>query len=316
MKGEKVVVTGGTGFIGSHIAEKLVENGNFVTIIDDMSSGKLENIKHLDENKIDIIRGNIRDLGLKKIFEDHSYVFHEAAIASVPHCIEHPTKANEINLTGSMLLLKAACKAGVKKVISASSSAVYGNTNMLPNKETLPLTPISPYAVTKASMELYSYAFSQTYNLPTTCLRYFNVFGPRQNAESEYSAVIPKFITSLLNDNRPIIYGDGEQTRDFISVENIAYANIQVAESAAKGVFNIASGEKTSINELLMMICDITGYEFNPIYKNPQIGDIKHSVADVSKAKEDFGFEVKNNFKNELKKTIDYFINLFDSNNE
>lgn len=314
MKGKKCLITGAAGFIGSHIAESLLEEGvSKITILDNMSTGNVENLKELDHDRIELICADITNADLNAIFEGHDYVFHEAALISVPESIENPEKTNEVNINGSFKVLKAAKECNIKKVISASSAAVYGETEVLPNHEGLPLNPLSPYAVSKSTLELYSYTFNQTYNLPTACLRYFNVFGPRQNVASAYSGVIPKFIMALLNDQQPIIFGDGEQTRDFIYVKNIAKANIEIAKSDATGVYNIAHGKRTSINDLLQQICDIMGYDFNPEYQPTQPGDIKHSVADISKAEETFGFESEHNFTNELKETIDYFVNKFEN---
>ena len=294
----KCVVTGGAGFIGSHITETLIDNGvSQVTIIDNMTTGNIENLKDLDHDKIQLECADITTTDLKSIFLGHDYVFHEAALISVPESIKHPTKTNEVNINGSYRVLKAACESGIKKVISASSAAVYGETDILPNTETLPLKPLSPYAVSKSMLELYSYTFTNTYNLPTACLRYFNVFGPRQNSESAYSGVIPKFISALINDKQPIIYGDGEQTRDFIYVKNIAKANYEMINNDATGIFNIAHGKTTSINQLLEYICEIMGY------------DIINSVADISKAEEEFGFKSEHDFKKELKETINYYVN-------
>lgn len=313
MKDLRCVVTGGAGFIGSHITETLLNNGvSKVTIIDNMSTGKIENLKDLDHDRIELICGDIRDLDLVPIFENHDYVFHEAALISVPESVKKPTKTNEINIKGSYNVLKASCETNVKKVVSASSAAVYGETDVLPNVETLPLKPLSPYAVSKALLELYSYTFTQTYNLPTACLRYFNVFGPRQSIESAYSGVIPKFIKALLNNKQPIIYGDGEQTRDFIFVKNIAKANYEVAKSDVTGVYNIAHGKTTSIKELLELICEIMDKDFNPKYLPRQNGDIVNSVADISKSREAFGFESEHNFKKELEETINFYINEFE----
>ncbi|WP_304123391.1 NAD-dependent epimerase/dehydratase family protein [Methanosphaera cuniculi] len=306
----KCVVTGGAGFIGSHITETLIDNGvSQVTIIDNMTTGNIENLKDLDHDKIQLECADITTTDLKSIFLGHDYVFHEAALISVPESIKHPTKTNEVNINGSYRVLKAACEAGIKKVISASSAAVYGETDILPNTETLPLKPLSPYAVSKSMLELYSYTFTNTYNLPTACLRYFNVFGPRQNSESAYSGVIPKFISALINDKQPIIYGDGEQTRDFIYVKNIAKANYEMINNDATGIFNIAHGKTTSINQLLEYICEIMGYDFNPKYMPRQDGDIINSVADISKAEEEFGFKSEHDFKKELKETINYYVN-------
>lgn len=313
MKDLRCVVTGGAGFIGSHITETLLNNGaSKVTIIDNMSTGKIENLKDLDHDRIELICGDIRDLDLVPIFENHDYVFHEAALISVPESVKKPTKTNEINIKGSYNVLKAACETNVKKVVSASSAAVYGETDVLPNVETLPLKPLSPYAVSKALLELYSYTFTQTYHLPTACLRYFNVFGPRQSIESAYSGVIPKFIKALLNNKQPTIYGDGEQTRDFIFVKNIAKANYEVAKSDVTGVYNIAHGKTTSIKELLELICEIMDKDFNPKYLPRQNGDIVNSVADISKSQEAFGFESEHNFKKELEETINFYINEFE----
>ncbi|WP_303234930.1 NAD-dependent epimerase/dehydratase family protein [Methanosphaera cuniculi] len=306
----KCVVTGGAGFIGSHITETLIDNGvSQVTIIDNMTTGNIENLKDLDHDKIQLECADITTTDLKSIFTGHDYVFHEAALISVPESIKHPTKTNEVNINGSYRVLKAACESGIKKVISASSAAVYGETDVLPNTETLPLKPLSPYAVSKSMLELYSYTFTNTYNLPTACLRYFNVFGPRQNSESAYSGVIPKFISALINDKQPIIYGDGEQTRDFIYVKNIAKANYEMINNDATGIFNIAHGKTTSINQLLEYICEIMGYDFNPKYMPRQDGDIINSVADISKAEEEFGFKSEHDFKKELKETINYYVN-------
>ncbi|MGN1322213.1 MAG: GDP-mannose 4,6-dehydratase [Methanosphaera sp.] len=313
MKDTRCIVTGGAGFIGSHITETLLNNNvSKVTIIDNMSTGKVENLKDLDHDRIELICGDIRSLDLQPIFENHDYVFHEAALISVPESVEKPTETNKTNIDGSFNVLKAACKTNVKKVVSASSAAVYGETDVLPNVETLPLQPLSPYAVSKALLELYSYTFTNTYNLPTACLRYFNVFGPRQSVGSPYSGVIPKFIKALLNKEQPIIYGDGEQTRDFIYVKNIAKANYEVAKSDATGVYNIAHGKTTSINELLEIICEIMDCDFNPVYKPVRNGDIRNSVADISKAQEAFGFESEHDFKKELKETINFYVNEFE----
>jgi len=312
MKNKKCIVTGGAGFIGSHIAESLLNHGvSKVTIIDNMSTGNVTNLKNLDYDRIEMICGDITNLDLKSIFEDHDYVFHEAALVSVPESVKKPVETNKTNIEGSFNIFKAACENDIKKVICASSAAVYGETDVMPNHESLPLQPLSPYAVSKATMELYSYTFSQTYNLPTACLRYFNVFGPRQNIDSAYCGVIPKFITTLLKGEQPIIHGDGTQTRDFVFVKNIAEANIQVAKSDVTGVYNIAHGRTINIRDLLKKICEIMGYDFNPQYEAAREGDIKNSVADISKAEKDFGYVNEHDFDNELKETIKFYENKF-----
>ena len=313
MKGARCIVTGGAGFIGSHIAEGLLELGaSKVTIIDNMSTGRVENLKTLDHARIELICGDISDLDLETIFENHDYAFHEAAVVSVPESVKRPVLTNTVNITGSFNVFKAACKNNLKKVVCASSAAVYGETEVLPNVETLPLKPLSPYAVSKATMELYSYTFTQTYNLDTACLRYFNVFGPRQSVDSAYSGVIPKFITTLIKGEQPVIYGDGTQTRDFVFVKNIAKANINVAKSDVTGVYNIAHGNTMNIKDLLERICEIMGYDFNPKYEEKRVGDIKNSVADISKAQEAFGYENEHDFDKELKETIDFYVKEFE----
>ena len=305
MKDKKIVVTGGLGFIGSHITEGLIED-NDVTIIDDMSTGKPENIKHLNKEKIEIIKGDITKLDLKSIFNDKDYVFHEAAMASVPQSVQDPEKCNRINITGTLKVLVAAKDTDVEKVVMASSSAVYGDSQNMPLKEDAPVKPMSPYAVTKATGELYCNNFTDLYGLQTAALRYFNVFGQRQDPNSQYAAAIPNFIDRILKGERPVIYGDGEQSRDFIYIKNVVDANIKVCESTKTGIFNIGHGKKTTINELVKVINEVMETDIEPVYEDERVGDIKHSLADVSKAKS-FGFEPEDNFKEELKETVRWF---------
>lgn len=305
MKDKKIVVTGGLGFIGSHITEGLIED-NDVTIIDDMSTGKPENIQHLNKEKIEIIKGDITKLDLKSIFNDKDYVFHEAAMASVPQSVQDPEKCNRINITGTLKVLVAAKDTDVEKVVMASSSAVYGDSQNMPLREDAPVKPMSPYAVTKATGELYCNNFTDLYGLQTAALRYFNVFGQRQDPNSQYAAAIPNFIDRILKGERPVIYGDGEQSRDFIYIKNVVDANIKVCESTKTGIFNIGHGKKTTINELVKVINEVMETEVEPIYEDERVGDIKHSLADVSKAKS-FGFEPEDNFKEELKETVRWF---------
>lgn len=305
MKDKKVVVTGGLGFIGSHITEGLIED-NDVTIIDDMSTGKPENIKHFNNEKIEIIKGDITELDLKSIFDDKDYVFHEAAMASVPQSVQDPEKCNRINITGTLKVLVAARDTDVEKVVMASSSAVYGDSQNMPLREDAPVKPMSPYAVTKATGELYCNNFTDLYGLQTAALRYFNVFGQRQDPNSQYAAAIPNFIDRILKGERPVIYGNGEQSRDFIYIKNVVDANIKVCESTKTGIFNIGHGKKTTINELVSIINKVMETEVEPVYEDARVGDIKHSLADVSKAKS-FGFEPEDNFREELKETVRWF---------
>jgi UDP-glucose 4-epimerase len=308
LKNKKVVVTGGMGFIGSHLTEKLLGE-NEVTVIDNESTGKIENIKHLLNHKnLTAIKGSIVDLNLTEIFKEKDYVFHLAAIPSVPRSVKDPFSSNEANITGTLKVLIAAKDAGIKKVVFSSSSSVYGDTPTLPKREDMPVNPQSPYAITKATGEMYCRVFEELYGLPTVCLRYFNVFGPRQDPTSQYSAVIPKFITAIMNDESPVIYGDGEQSRDFTFVKNVVDANTLSCESDKTGIFNIACGRRITINQLVDYINEIQGEEIKSVYADSRPGDIKHSLADISKAS-DFGYNPKDEFKEELTKTVEWFKN-------
>lgn len=307
MKDKKVVVTGGLGFIGSHIVERL-NNNNEVIIVDDESTGKIENIQHLDFSKIDTTLGSITSINLKEIFEGCDYVFHLAAQTSVPESVDNPFNSNEVNITGTLKVLEAARNAGVKKVVFSSSSAVYGETKTIPITENTPINPISPYAISKATGELYCRAYSKLYELSTISLRYFNVFGPRQDPNSQYAAVIPIFINRMLQNESPVIYGDGNQTRDFVSVKKVVDANLLAAESNECGEFNIGLGKSTTINELFNIIKGIIGKDIEPLYQTERHGDIKHSVADISKAKI-LGYEYDDVFQEDLIETIKWFMN-------
>lgn len=306
MKNKKVAVTGGLGFIGSHLVEELSRD-NQVVVIDNESSGHVENIEHLPLDNISLDLGDINQVNLFGLFEDVDYVFHQAALASVPLSVENPLICNEINITGTLNVLDAALKSGVKKVLFASSSAVYGDNEDFPLSENAPLNPKSPYAASKAAGELYCQVYKEVYGLPTVSLRYFNVFGPRQDPESHYAAVIPKFIEALLKGERPVIYGDGEQTRDFIYVKDVVRANLALCESKNTGVFNVAGGKSISIKYLLEKLQNIMHKPFPPLYSEERAGDVKHSVADVSKLKST-GYEIPDNFEEALEATVDCFV--------
>ena len=313
MKNKVVVVTGGVGFIGSNLVEELTKD-NEVIVIDDLSTGKRENI---DESKVEFVQGSITDLELlKKVFEDVDYVFHQAAIPSVQRSVENPLATNEVNVKGTLNVLIAAKTNGVKKVIYASSSSVYGDTPELPKRENMNPNPLSPYAVSKLTGEYYCNAFSEVYDLKTVCLRYFNVFGPKQNPSSEYAAVIPKFITRVMRKQPPIIYGDGNQTRDFTFVKDVVRANILAMERDAKGIFNVAYGKRTSINELASKIMGAISLEMEPVHDKPRPGDIRHSLADISLAKDKLGYKPKYSLEEGLEETIKWFQkNFFVSKN-
>lgn len=306
MKDKKIIVTGGLGFIGSNLVEHLTKD-NEVIIIDDLSSGKLENIEQFKDWNLKLIRGSITDLDLKTIFEDIDYVFHEAALISVPESVSNPLIYNEVNVKGTLQVLIAAKDNDVKKVVIASSAAVYGDNTSLPLDENEPIKPQSPYAVNKATGEMYCQVFTENYGLPTVALRYFNVFGPRQDPNSAYAAVIPNFINTILKGEKPVIYGDGEQSRDFIPVKQVVKANIQACQSSQNGVFNVALGKSTTINQLLDTIKEVMGTDVDPIYLKSRAGDIKHSLANISQAKT-FGFNPSPDYKDDLAETVEWFI--------
>jgi UDP-glucose 4-epimerase len=305
MKGRKVVVTGGLGFIGSHLAEALVDD-NDVTIIDNLSTGRVENLSDFADKRPDVIEGDVATLNLPEIFEGCDYVFHQAALPSVQRSVDEPVTANESNVTGTLKVLVAAKDSGVRKVIYASSSSVYGDTPELPKREGMCLAPISPYAVTKATGELYCGVFYQVYGLHTVSLRYFNVFGPRQDPHSHYAAVIPAFISAILNDSPPTVYGDGEQSRDFTFVKHVVEANVRACESEKTGTFNVACGRRVTINELIALLAEIIGRDVTPAYVAPRPGDVRHSLADISKARS-FGYAPRSDFKKELEETVRWF---------
>jgi UDP-N-acetylglucosamine/UDP-N-acetyl-alpha-D-glucosaminouronate 4-epimerase len=308
MKNKKIVVTGGLGFIGSHLVTKLNQN-NEIIIVDDESTGNIKNIKDLDFSRIDTVLGDITQIDLEKTFEGVDYVFHMAAMTSVPKSVIDPIPTNNVNITGTLKVLEASRKCDVKKLIFSSSSAVYGETETLPISEKHPINPMSPYAVTKATGELYCSMYSEIYSLPTISLRYFNVFGPKQDPKSQYAAVIPIFIDKVLKDERPVIYGDGEQTRDFVSVNQVVKANILAAESDKTGSYNIGLGKSTNINQLFEIIKEQIGKDITPVYEKERAGEIKHSFADISKA-ELIGYTPINDFTEELAKTVTWFKDL------
>jgi len=301
------LVTGGAGFIGSNIVEKLVENKEKVRVLDNFSTGKKENLKQVAAN-IDLIEGDIRDLATcQKAMEGVDFCLHQAALPSVQRSVEDPLTTNEVNVNGTLNILFAAKEAAVKRVVYAGSSSAYGNTPTLPKREDMTPNPLSPYAVTKLVGEYYCRAFQATFGLSTVILRYFNVFGPRQDPNSLYSAVIPKFITAMLSGNSPTIYGDGEQSRDFTYIENVVQANLLACK--AKGIegeiFNIAMGERVIINELIGYIDDLLATSLTPAYAEPRAGDVKHSLADISKAEKLLGYHPKVSFEEGLGKTIE-----------
>jgi UDP-glucose 4-epimerase len=300
------VVTGGAGFIGSHIVEALAESHQ-VVVVDNFSSGKLGNLEIFPDS-VEVVKGSVTDLPLlEKAFEDADGIFHHGAIASVSQSVYNPLATHEANITGTLNVLLAARDCGVKKVVFASTSAVYGNEPVLPKREGLVPVPLSPYAVSKLTGEYYCKVFSDLYNLKTVSLRYFNVFGPRQDPNSDYAAVIPKFIARLLDDKPPIIFGDGRQTRDFIYVKDIVLANILAMQGPATGIFNIGSGEQLDLNNLSQILADILNVNLSPVYEKPREGDIRDSVADISHARKSLGFTPHFTLEAGLVDTIESF---------
>ncbi|MCW3130265.1 MAG: SDR family oxidoreductase [Methanophagales archaeon] len=304
----RIVITGGAGFIGSNLAMELSkEKESEVIIVDDLSTGRVSNLEKINKN-INLVRGSITDLQLLKgIFKDVDYVFHQAAIPSVPRSIKDPIASNNANVNGTLNVLVAAKDCNVKKVIYASSSSVYGDTPELPKREDMVPNPLSPYAVTKLLGEYYCKVFNEVYGLKTISLRYFNVYGPRQDPYSDYAAVIPRFINRVLENKPPVIYGDGEQTRDFTFVKDVVRANIQAMKSDANGVYNIASGNRISINELANVIMKLMGRNLKPIHEAPREGDIRHSLGDISSAKKTLSYEPQYSVEEGLRRTIKWF---------
>ena len=306
MNNKNILITGGLGFIGSHIANELLDN-NKVVILDNLATGNINNIKNPNHENLKIIKEDIRITNLEDLTSDIDYIFHLAAMASVPLSIDKPVECTDINLNATIKLLKSAVDNDVKKVILSSSSSVYGQNKNMPLKETEQPMPMSPYAASKASCELYLKSFYDSYGLNYVSLRYFNVFGPGQDKNSQYAAVIPNFISALLEGTQPEIYGDGEQTRDFIFVKDVVKANINAAESDYNGIINIASGEKLSINQLYEIVKKTLNSDIEQKYLPTRQGDIKHSLADISNMKKiDFKVD-SSDFEEQLKETIEWF---------
>lgn len=301
------MVTGGAGFIGSYIIEELLRRDHKVFILDNLSTGRISNIEHLLKNKnAEFIQGSITNLSLlRKLFSGVEYIYHQAAIPSVPRSIKNPKASHTANITGTLNVLMAAHENGVKKVVCASSSSVYGDTPTLPKVEDMNPNPQSPYAVTKLTGEHYCTVFQSIYGLNTVSLRYFNVYGPRQDPDSPYAAVIPLFIISILAGKSPVIFGDGEQSRDFTFVKDVVNANILAAESSATGVFNVGSSTRITINNLVELINKLTGKSVKPIYAKTRAGDVLHSLSDIKKAQA-FGYYPKYNIEAGLKEVVEY----------
>jgi len=305
----RYVVTGGAGFIGSHIVEELLRRNETVTVIDNFSTGKRENVRPF-EGAADVIDADISQAkNLAQILKGAEYVIHQAAIPSVPKSIIDPVKSHEANVNGTLQLLMACREAGVKRVVYASSSSLYGDSPTLPKHEGMMPNPLSPYGAQKLFGETYCQVFTRSYGLETVSLRYFNVFGPRQDATSQYSGVLALFIPAVLEGRRPTIYGDGEQSRDFTYVKNVVEANLLACKAAgvAGQFFNVACGDRITVNSMLQQINKITGKDISPVYADARAGDIKHSQADISRAKERLSYEPRVSFEEGLRDTIEWY---------
>jgi nucleoside-diphosphate-sugar epimerase len=306
----KFLVTGGAGFIGSHLVERLVGDGHDVVVLDDFSTGRPENIAHLEGKQLRVVEGDIRKpKDVQKAMVGVQFVLHEAALPSVARSVLDPVASNAVNVDGTLNVLVAAREAKVKRVVYAASSAAYGDTPTLPKQEGMTPQPMSPYAVSKLAGEHYMRVFHVNYGLETVCLRYFNVFGPRQDPESDYAAVVPKFITMMLERKKPLIYGDGKQTRDFTFVENVVEANLAAcsAPKAPGEMVNIACGDRVTIGGLAFMIGEAVGWTTEPKLKPARSGDVRHSLADITKAQDVIGYRVRVNLAEGLERTVEWY---------
>jgi len=309
MSSPRYLVTGGAGFIGSHIAETLLKQGESVRVFDNYVTGRESNLDALKglPGTLEILTGDLRDMdAVKAAVAGTEVVFHQGALASVPRSIANPVLSLETNVNGTQNVLLAARDAGVRRVVYASSSSVYGNTPTLPKHEEMPTAPLSPYAVQKLTGELLCGVFTRIYGLETVALRYFNVFGPRQDPTSEYAAVIPRFLTALLEKQRPIVFGDGEQTRDFTYIENVVQANFLAATSkeAVGQAMNVGCGERVSLNTVLQIAGELLGIQPEIEYREPRSGDVRDSLADISKAKRSLGYTPQIQFAQGLERTL------------
>jgi nucleoside-diphosphate-sugar epimerase len=300
------LVTGGAGFIGSHIVRRLLELGHSVRVLDNLSTGREGNLKGLKE-KVEITNGDIRDLDtVKAAVQGMDYVFHQAAMASVPRSLKNPRETMEVNVRGTLNILLCSRDSGIKRLVFASSSSVYGDSETLPKREDMPANPISPYALSKLECEEWCRLFGRLYGLETVILRYFNIFGPNQSPDSEYAAVIPKFIKAFLDSKPPVIFGDGTQTRDFTFVSDVVEANM-LAMNGRAGTYNIGSGKRITLNDVVKMLCKITKKEMKTTYSSIRAGDVKHSLADISLAGEGLGYRPKHTLEQGLGETIEWF---------
>lgn len=303
------LITGGAGFIGSNLAAELLARGERVRVLDNFSTGQRANLAPL-AGRLEIVEGDVRSYHLvREAVEGVDFVLHQAALPSVPRSVRDPITTNEVNVLGTLNVLQAAREAGVQRLVYASSSSIYGNSSELPKQESLPPHPLSPYAISKLAGEQYCRVFWQLYGFETVCLRYFNVFGPRQDPTSQYSAVIPKFITALFNGRELTIHGDGRQSRDFTFIANVVQANLLAcaAAEAPGGVFNVARGERYTLLKLVAALSEITGQKAQVNHTPPRPGDVPHSQADISLARTALGYDPAVDLRAGLEQTVDWF---------
>jgi len=303
----RALVTGGAGFIGSHLVDALLAAGWRVRALDDFSSGRPENLEAA-RGQVELVRGDLTDPETAaRAVEGVEVVFHQGAVPSVPRSVAEPLRTNRVNVDGTLLVLESARRAGVRRLVYAASSSAYGDTEVLPKVETLPANPLSPYALQKYAGEIYCRLYHELYGLETVSLRYFNVFGPRQDPESTYAAVIPRFATACLRGEPARVHGDGEQSRDFTYVGDTVRANLLAADAprAAGQVINVAGGRRISLNQLLSALQELVGCDLEPIHEPARTGDVRHSLADLRRARELLGFEPAVPFVEGLRRTVE-----------
>ena len=310
----RYLVTGGAGFIGSHLAERLLRDGHKVRVLDNLSTGRKANLDAIrdagSKGSFEWLEGDIRSLDTcRRACEGVEYVLHQAALASVPRSIENPVDTTAVNVGGTLNVLAAAKEQGVRRVVCASSSSVYGDSDSLPKHEELPTAPLSPYAASKLAGEVYARVYARTMGLSTLSLRYFNVFGPRQDPQSQYAAVIPRFTTALRDGKRPVVYGDGLQSRDFTYIDNVVAANLQAcaAPQGAGDAMNVACGDRYTLLDLLGVLGKLLGVTPNPEFQPARAGDVKHSQASIERARKLIGFQPGIGFEEGLSRTVAYF---------
>jgi nucleoside-diphosphate-sugar epimerase len=307
----RYLVTGGAGFIGSNTVDELVRRGHSVVVFDDLSGGKEDNLAEV-RNKITFMKGSITDIeAVRKAMHEAEYVLHLAARTSVPRSVKDPIETNKINIDGTLNVLVAARDAKVKRIVFAASSSAYGETATLPKVESMQPQPISPYGVTKYVGELYAQTFGRCYGTENVCLRYFNIFGPRQDPSSPYSGVLAKFCTAFLEETQPVVYGDGEQSRDFTYVENAVQANLLACEApnVSGKVFNVGTGNRYTLNQTVELLGKISGTQQKPKYDPPRDGDIRDSQADIAQARDYLGYDPQVGFEEGLTRTFEWYRN-------